>query len=59
MSMSRAFQYAGVRSTVMSLWKVPDKETAKLMQSFYKYLKAGDSKDEALKKAKIEYLETT
>ncbi|MEH6537036.1 MAG: CHAT domain-containing protein [Psychroserpens sp.] len=59
MSMSRAFQYAGVSSTVMSLWKVPDQETAKLMESFYKHLKAGNSKDEALKKAKIEYLETT
>jgi len=59
MSMSRAFQYAGVRSTVMSLWKVPDQETAKLMESFYKHLKSGNSKDEALKKAKIEYLETT
>lgn len=59
MSMSRAFQYAGVSSTVMSLWKVPDQETAKLMEAFYKYLKAGNPKDEALKKAKIEYLETT
>ncbi|OUS01396.1 hypothetical protein A9Q86_06315 [Flavobacteriales bacterium 33_180_T64] len=59
MSMSRAFQYAGVRSTVMSLWKVPDKETAKLMELFYKYLIAGNSKDEALKKAKMKYLETT
>lgn len=59
MSMSRAFQYSGVRSTVMSLWKVPDQETAKLMESFYKHLKAGNSKDEALKKAKLEYLDTT
>ena len=59
MSMSRAFQYAGVSSTVMSLWKVPDQETAKLMELFYKYLKKGNSKDEALKNAKTEYLKTT
>nr|WP_321234589.1 CHAT domain-containing tetratricopeptide repeat protein [uncultured Psychroserpens sp.] len=59
MSMSRAFQYAGVSSTVMSLWKVPDQETAKLMESFYKHLKAGNSKDKALKKAKTEYLKAT
>ncbi|WP_460220140.1 CHAT domain-containing protein [Psychroserpens sp. MEBiC05023] len=59
MSMSRAFKYSGVRCTVMSLWKVPDQETAKLMESFYKHLKAGNSKDEALKNAKIDYLNTT
>ena len=52
MSMSRAFQYAGVKSTVMSLWKVPDKETSKLMLLFYKNLKKGFPKDKALQKAK-------
>jgi len=59
MSMSRAFQYAGVKSTVMSLWKVPDQETAKLMTSFYGYLKKGLSKDVALQEAKVNYLKTT
>ncbi|WP_394748088.1 CHAT domain-containing protein [Spongiimicrobium salis] len=57
MNMSRAFTYAGVSSTVMSLWKVPDKETSQIMESFYKHLKNGDSKDVALKNAKLEYLE--
>lgn len=59
MSMSRAFQYAGVKSTMMSLWKIPDQETSKLMASFYTYLKKGFSKDKALQKAKLEYLKTT
>ncbi len=59
MSLARAFHFSGVPSVVMSLWKVPDKETKKIMVSFYEYLKEGLSKDEALQKAKIKYLETT
>lgn len=59
MSMSRAFQYAGAKSTVMSLWKIPDKESAQLMVSFYNSLKKGLPKDEALQKAKLEYLYAT
>ena len=57
--LSRAFTYAGVPSTVMSLWKIPDKESATIMQFFYKNLKKGQSKDKALQKAKLEYLNNT
>src|SRR5690554_897307 len=56
-SLSRAFTYAGVRSTVMSLWPVPDRETSVIMTAFYNNLKAGKSKDEALQMAKVHYLE--
>lgn len=58
-SLSRAFTYAGVPSTVMSLWKVPDKETSQIMVSFYEYLKEGKPKNKALQLAKLEYLNTT
>ena len=44
---------------VTSLWSVPDKETAKIMVSFYNYLKEGKSKNEALQKAKLDYLNNT
>lgn len=57
MSLARAFHYAGVPSTVMSLWKVPDQQTAEIMTSFYKNLKAGQTKDKALQAAKLAYLE--
>jgi CHAT domain-containing protein/Tfp pilus assembly protein PilF len=54
--MTRAFRYAGVPSMVVSLWNVDDEATSLLMQNFYKYLKEGLKKDEALRLAKLEYL---
>ena len=35
--LQRAFKKAGVDLLVMSLWKVPDKETSEFMASFYKF----------------------
>jgi CHAT domain-containing protein len=59
MSMARAFHFSGVPSVIMSLWKVPDKETKEIMIYFYKHLKKGNSKSEALKNAKLDYLSST
>ncbi len=56
MSLSRAFAYAGVPATIMSLWKVPDNTTREIMVEFYTNLKKGQSKDEALRNAKLHYL---
>jgi len=55
-SLARGFAYAGCPSIVMSLWKVNDETTAELMDYFYKYISKGLQKDEALQKAKLEYL---
>mgnify|MGYP001801714724 CR=1 FL=1 len=42
--LQRAFKLAGVDEMLISLWKVPDTETAELMQSFYSfYLQNGDA----------------
>ncbi len=57
MSVARAFNYAGVPSTVMSLWVAPDAETSGIMIDFYKNLKTGMTKDEALRQAKLHYLD--
>jgi CHAT domain-containing protein len=35
MSINRALTYAGVKSAVVSLWQVPDKETSEIMILFY------------------------
>ena len=56
MSMARAFHFSGVPSVLMSLWKVPDKETKDIMVFFYKHLKKGETKNLALKNAKLDYL---
>ncbi len=57
LSLAQAFRMAGVGSTVMSLWEVPDRESAEIMEYFYLHLKGGSSKDEALRQAKLTYLE--
>jgi CHAT domain-containing protein/Tfp pilus assembly protein PilF len=49
----RAFLYAGARTLVTSLYKVPDNETRQMMQRFYGSLKAGKSKLEALHDAQL------
>ena len=50
--LTRAFMYAGTPSVVASLWSVADESTAKLMTSYYRYLKQGKDKAEALSLAK-------
>lgn len=56
MSIARAFAFAGVKSAVVSLWQVPDKETSEIMILFYKNLKKGLPKDKALTMAKQEFI---
>jgi CHAT domain-containing protein len=55
--LTRAFQYAGARSVMASLWKISDRTTPELMVRFYKHLKAGLSKDEALRAAQMELIQ--
>ncbi|MEM1321619.1 MAG: CHAT domain-containing protein [Bacteroidota bacterium] len=57
-SLTRAFTQAGMKSLLTSLWKVDERTTAKLMGLFYSFLKEGLSKDEALQKAKEQYLQS-
>ncbi|MEP0987221.1 CHAT domain-containing protein [Ekhidna sp.] len=59
MSLASGFAYAGVPSVVMSHWQVDDQSTSILMGYFYEFLSKGLSNSEALRRAKLKYLETT
>lgn len=52
----KGFSYAGVKSLVTTLWRVSDNSTANFMPLFYKNLKKGMPKDEALWNAKKTFI---
>ncbi len=58
MSLSRAFFYAGCKSVVTSLWKAEDVSIAFIIKQMHQYLMNGFVKDEALQKAKADYLKS-
>ncbi|MEM7550738.1 MAG: CHAT domain-containing tetratricopeptide repeat protein [Bacteroidota bacterium] len=58
-SLARAFMYAGSPALVVSLWQVSDRSTSELMDLFYDLLDGGMNKDEALRQAKLKYLESS
>ena len=52
MGMGRAFQYAGARSVLMSLWAVSEKASVMLVEEFFRNLKEGKGRLEALTTAR-------
>jgi CHAT domain-containing protein/Tfp pilus assembly protein PilF len=58
MSLARGFILAGASSVIKTAWEVNDEASSKIIDSFYKYLSEGKQKNEALRLAKIEYLES-
>lgn len=52
--LQRAFKVAGAKTIIMSLWKVPDKETMELMEIFYTNWLGGMSKHDAFLSAQKE-----
>lgn len=57
-SMARAFAFAGAPSIVMSLWKINDRTTSVLMESFYRELTKESPIDKALHKTKDIFLQS-
>jgi CHAT domain-containing protein len=58
-SLARAFRHAGCPSTLMTLWKIKDEygSVAAINLAFFGYLQKGYSKDVALQRAKLDYLD--
>ena len=54
MGMGRAFQYAGAKSVLMSLWSVEESSSVDLVEGFFRNIKEGKNKLEALKLARDE-----
>ena len=49
--LQRAFKMAGVKNIIMSLWKVPDAQTAELFEVFYAECFKGKTIPEAFREA--------
>jgi len=57
LSLARGFIYSGSQSVIMSMWEIEDRSGAEIVKNYYKYLKRGATKSNALRKARLEYLE--
>lgn len=55
-SLARSFSFSGTCNINTSLWNVNDLKTAQLMSSFYKNIKKGNSKDQAMRQAKLKLI---
>jgi CHAT domain-containing protein len=55
---NRAFFYAGTSSVLMSLWAVNDQASYQLMERFYFHLRSSESIMSALRKAKLELIDS-
>ena len=55
-SIARSFSYAGARSLLATQWSVDDKTTSQLMELFFRNIKNGMSKDQALRAAKLQFI---
>lgn len=55
-SLAQAFAYAGAQSMVTSLWQIDDASTGWIMERMYEYLSAGESRPQALRLARLDYV---
>jgi CHAT domain-containing protein len=57
-SLARAFTAIGVKSMMLSSWKIDEVSSTQIITSFFDYLSQGLTKSEALQKAKMDFLAT-
>jgi len=56
LSLARGFIYSGSQSVIMSLWEIEDRSGTEIVKEFYRNLKNGDSKSNALTRARVRYM---
>lgn len=57
MSLAHAFAYAGCPNIVMTLWPLRDRTSPRLVSAYYRYLESGLDKAEAMRQAKLFFLQ--
>ena len=55
-SLARAFTAIGVKSLMLSSWKIDEVSSTQIITSFFDYLSQGLTKSDALQKAKMDFL---
>lgn len=58
MSLARGFAYAGAQSVATTLWNANDEATAYISTHFHEYINDGLPLDEALQRAKLDFLKS-
>ena len=56
MSLARGFTLAGASSVIKTTWEINDEASSSIMKRFYQFLAKGLDKNEAMRLAKLEYL---
>ncbi len=56
--LSRAFFYAGASSVLLSVWAINDQASYQLLERFYFHLRSSDTIMDALRKAKLELIDS-
>jgi len=56
-SLASAFIQAGSKNVIMSLWKIDDEATSKLIKAFYDMIAQGKNYKDALRGAKLTMIE--
>jgi CHAT domain-containing protein/tetratricopeptide (TPR) repeat protein len=56
MSLARGFTLAGASSVIKTAWEINDEASSSIMTRFYHFLAKGMEKNEAMRLAKLEYL---
>ena len=56
LSLENAFTAAGAKSVISSKWIINDEQSAKLLELFFEYLAVGIPKNEALRQAKLDFI---